>query len=166
MPCHVWPIFEGCSWRGWQHYIAAVLIRIGRCWDTILTNIATTIHTPVHFDGASPLTWIKRSSNVQADYLCHYTLSIRSSWVHADVEPDDFKMTQGSCLVGWSDGGYDKYAGGTAAFILALVSSKTRKVLKSGGIFDPETRGNDSLRMEAVGMEQLILAFLEYLSNR
>ena len=104
-----------------------------------------------------------REHNRQADYLCHLTLERKQSWHDVLVEPSEFDFQECDYLAGWSDGGYDGLAGGTAAYIVAVQKGSVWTQLCMGGVYDASTTDNDSLRMEAIGMEHLFSKSLDYL---
>ena len=72
------------------------------------------------------------------------------------MEPSDFQFREGDFLAAWSDGGFDVVAGGTAAYVVSLFRDSKWQYLQMGGIYDATIRKNDSLCMEAIGMELLI----------
>ncbi len=93
-----------------------LLVRSARVWHKILKTVTSYVNAPpglAIFEG-SPLTWTPREHNRQADYLCHLTLERKQSWHDVLVEPSEFDFQEGDYLAGWSDGGYDGLAGGTA----------------------------------------------------
>ena len=143
-----------------------ILIRSSRNWYAILSKTraskAGTLH--VAYSGMSPLKWIPREYNQQADHLCHYTLKIKQDW-HKELRPPyQISYKDGDSITGWSDGGFDKQAGGTAGCIISIRRDDAWQVLCIGGVFDSNTSNNDSLRMEAVGQEQLFSAMLKYVN--
>ena len=101
--------------------------------------------------------------NVQADYLCHYTLELQRNWREIFVSPMDFHFQPGDFLAAWLDGGFDDTRGGTAAYIVVVYRGRQWHHLQMGGIFDSQTSQNDSLRMETIGMEILIHTTHDYL---
>ena len=119
----------------------------------------------IQFLGASPLHWFRRCFNVQADHLCHYTLGIQRSWCDVRLQPGNVVLDKGSCLVGWSDGGFDRLQGGTAGFLIAVWRANSWRVIMLGGIFDKDVVANDALRMEALGMEEMLKEVKNYLSR-
>ena len=67
-------------------------------------------------------------------------------------------------MCAWSDGGYDRILGGTAGFIISLYSRNgVWTTLAVGGVYDGDTRANDSFRMEAIGMEAMLDHYWLYL---
>ena len=115
------------------------------------------------YEGSSPLKWNPRDFNKQADYLCHQTLEQKQSWKDIQIAPSTWKLQSDDYLVGWCDGGYDAVAGGSAGYTISVQRDEHWTNLLRGGIFDSRIAGNDSFRMEAIGMEQLLLAIQEYL---
>eukprot|EP00973_Karenia_brevis_P010618 1438588-Karenia_brevis.AAC.1 len=73
-------------------------IRTARSWEKLLTRITQSPCVPLEFVGMSPLRWVNRSCNVQADYLCHYTLSIKTTWKQASVDPARYQLMLGDDL--------------------------------------------------------------------
>jgi len=141
------------------------LVRTARSWTKILGVLNSNPSPAMTFMGMSPLMWVRRSFNVQADFLCHYTLGIRASWRKTYVTPNDFRLDIGECLVAWSDGGFDGALGGTAAYLIAVRKDQSWHVLAAGGVYDGMVSGNDALRMEAIGMEKLMERVSVYLCN-
>ena len=60
---------------------------------------------------------------------------------------------------------FDQSLGGTAAYFVAVWRDGLWQQLAKGGIYDANVAGNDSFRMEAVGMECLISRIWSYLEG-
>ena len=84
----------------------------------ILMRIISQPDPAISFIGQSPLMWVQREFNVQADFLCHCTLDFKRSWQEVSIPPEDFLFQPGDFLAAWSDGGCDDIRGGTAAYII------------------------------------------------
>ena len=80
------------------------------------------------------------------------------------VPPSEYSWSKRDFLAGWSDGGFDSGNGGTAGYIIAVRRGLDWTYLRMGGVYDGNTRGSDSLRMEAIGMEQLLYNMQKYIS--
>eukprot|EP00973_Karenia_brevis_P050967 7078355-Karenia_brevis.AAC.1 len=73
--------------------LRSILVRTAQDWDRILTTIQRTSSPEFTFDGMSPLKWVERSLNVQADFLCHYTLELQKSWQQDMVQPGELCLS-------------------------------------------------------------------------
>ena len=142
-----------------------LLVRTARSWHQMLRWVSNRTQPSVRFHGPSPLMWLPRKFNVQADYLCHYTLALRSSWSKTFDRLQNWQPREGDCIAGWSDGGFDASQGGTAGYVIAVHREGVWQSLKAGGVYDSTIAGNDSLRMEAIGMELMMQDMLRLLES-
>ena len=108
------------------------------------------------------MSWVLREFNKQADVLCHVTLGRKTEWRDVAVQPAEFELQAGDLIAGWSDGGFDRSEGGTAAYIINVKRDGLWTCLVSCGIFDGMTSNNDAFRMEAIGMELFIKEMMHY----
>ena len=145
--------------RAGRHQTRAYLlfVRAGRALYEILKITATRKGPALSYIGMSPLRWIAREYNKQADYLCHHTLQRKSEWQEFSIRPGDFELQPGDVLTGWSDGGFHNTLGETAAYIVQVRRGPRWIRLDTGGIY------NDSFRMEAIGMEHMLNVVLTYI---
>ena len=80
------------------------------------------------------------------------------------VELNSFESLRGYFLAAWSDGGYDAGKGGTAGYMICLQRNSIWQCLARGGVYD-DCAHKDSLRMEAIGMEQLLSLIARYITR-
>ena len=71
----------------------------------------------------------------------------------------------GDCIAAWSDVGFDASRGGLAAFLISVQRGGNWETLQAGGVYDKSVSGNDSLRMEAIGMEMLMQGVMQLLAG-
>ena len=83
-------------------------------------------------------------------------------WVQTAISPEQVDFQLGDVLATWSDGGFDFTHGGTAGYIIAVWRDSRWQCLQYGGVYDKNVVGNDSFRMEAIGMELLLSSMREY----
>eukprot|EP00973_Karenia_brevis_P031680 4371036-Karenia_brevis.AAC.1 len=92
--------------------------------------------------------------------MCHVTLERRCSW--KETWAADVTLQHGDALVAWSDGRFDRCEGGTAAYVISRWDGRQWQMLEAAGCYDEATIGNDSFRMEAIGMESMMVAVREH----
>ena len=147
-----------------QPDVQPLLVRTGRVWEKILERCRTRRALRLEFAEASPLRWVKRQYNAEADHLCHQKFELKQSWRTVVEYPQDVRLLPGDCIAVWSDGGFDQDLGGTAAYVVSVRRHDQWQRLASGGCYDGCIFGNDAFRMEAIGMELAFLAINEYLT--
>ena len=69
-----------------------LFVRAGRALYKILKITTDRKGPALGYIGMSPLRWIAREYNKQADYVCHHTLRRKSEWQEFAVKPGDFEL--------------------------------------------------------------------------